>query len=36
MCMAAAIVYGLQRWEAGTSELRAKLAAARTSVNPGI
>jgi hypothetical protein len=33
-CIAAALVYGARRWEAGTQELRAKLAAARAPVEP--
>lgn len=34
VCMAAAVVYGMHRWEAGTKALRAKLAAVRAPVEP--
>lgn len=34
VCMAAAVAFGVHRWEAGTKELRAKLGAARTPAEP--
>jgi hypothetical protein len=33
-CISAAVLYGARRWKAGTKELRARLAAARTPVEP--